>query len=69
MVYQEALIVPEIGGGDACRGQLVPIRLPKPAGEGRQVTAVVLDRQGTALRTGEMVGKVLNIGASHSTPF
>jgi hypothetical protein len=51
------------------RGQLVPSRVPEPAGEGRQVAAVVLDRQGTALRTGEMVGEIFKSGASHSAPF
>jgi hypothetical protein len=69
LVHQEALIVPEIGRGNVCRGQLVAIRIPEPAGEGRQVTTVVLDRQGTALRAGEMVGEVFNSGASHSAPF
>jgi hypothetical protein len=63
LVHQEALIVPEIGRGDVCRGQLVTIRVPEPAGEGRQVTAVVLDCEGTVLRTGEVVGEVLSDGA------
>src|SRR5919106_253777 len=43
MVHQEALVVPEIGRGDVCGGQLVPSRVPEPDGEGRQVTAVVLE--------------------------
>jgi hypothetical protein len=66
---EEALVVPEIGRGDVGRGQLVPSRVPEPAGEGRQVAGVVLDRQGTALRTGEVVDEVLNHVASHSAPF
>jgi hypothetical protein len=69
MVHQAALVVPEIGGGDVCRGQLVTVRVSEPDGEGRLVTAVVLDRQGTALHTGEVVDEVLNSGESHSTPF
>src|SRR5262245_21540120 len=55
-VHEEALVVPEIGQGDVSRGQLVPSRVAEPAGEGRQVAAVVLDRQGTALRAGQDAG-------------
>jgi hypothetical protein len=69
MVHQKALVVPEIGGGDVCWGQLVPVRVPEPAGEGRQVAAVVLDRERTALRAGEVMDEVLNSGASHSAAF
>ena len=35
LVHQEALVVPEISGGDVCRSQLIPSCVPEPEGKGR----------------------------------
>src|SRR5206468_12934630 len=60
LLDQPSLELPQVGRRDLGRCHRLPVHLIEPAGEGGEITTVVLDRQRAALGLGQETGEALD---------